>query len=63
MHTAVDLVNKGDSIVARVEDLTNNGDASSSSRKNSLLSNSEQHFDPTNESVEQEPTRLMKNNT
>ncbi|KAM7525492.1 hypothetical protein LguiA_015394 [Lonicera macranthoides] len=61
----VDLLNKGDSIVARVEDLTNNGNASSSSgsTKNSLLSNLEQHFDPTNESVEQEPTRLMENNT
>ncbi|KAA8526018.1 hypothetical protein F0562_007882 [Nyssa sinensis] len=57
----VDVMNKGNSIVPRIESLMIDGDISSGSTKSNLLSSSEQRdFDSTEQSAERSHTRLMK---
>uniref|UniRef100_A0A5B7BM55 Uncharacterized protein n=1 Tax=Davidia involucrata TaxID=16924 RepID=A0A5B7BM55_DAVIN len=57
----VDMMNKGDSIVARIEGLTIDGDIGSESTKSSLISNLEQRdFDSAKQSTVRRLTRLTK---
>ncbi|KAK9275274.1 hypothetical protein L1049_022536 [Liquidambar formosana] len=58
---AVDIVNKGDSNVARIKDLTINGDVDSDGTQSSLRPNLKlENFNPTKHLVDQKPTKLLE---